>query len=162
MKPHATQLAAKVAARNKLNLVLRGFVPAVHTAIAPFVGKKVAITDNALAKKFKEALPSLKGNAAVHVAYFSASDYTLSVNVKVSETFMSRNNNEIAVYADSRLSVGNLKDSILENVIEFDTNYHRIDFTEAEVEEQRRLLDFYTEKTREYEFKLAHFGRYDS
>ena len=146
---HASKLAAKVAARNAVNADIRFVAPQYLAAMAPFVGQKIVKCDGDFTKAFLSAMP--KGGS-----YWRNSGYSAAmVFIRDEQGPGHHQRQESVVY------LGDLTNGVLVKLCPFNPNDFRIDYTSAEVEEQRRLLKIAECEVSKLKSKLNDFGTFD-
>lgn len=161
MSIHATQLEAKVAARNKVNGIALRMFPAMIEALRPFIGKKITIAGNQLSMKLRSALPKSPASPS-ESWYYSASSYALWVQFKTCEVFPSRwPDTTIASYAEHAICIADLNIGTLDK-LPANPPQLRTDYTTGEVESARANLKAAKDALHAAEFALAGFGEYDN
>lgn len=157
---HATALAAQVAAWNRVNAEANRLAVELARIFAPFVGKKVTCNGGSLTAKCKALVPSDEWNTDGSLRVWqSCGSYALQFCVKACE------NQDCGDYCGNRyaetyVSVGELKDHILRAVNEPCTT-RRTDYTEAEVLKLREEVQRTEEAFHDAESALSPFKRYD-
>ncbi len=147
---HSSNLAAKVAARNKVNAEIRQSVPILLAAMRPFVGQKIEKVDGSFTRKFKDAMPQVG-----YVWYLSIYNVIRTFRADAEGP---RHTN----YQESQVYLGKTSDGILEELYDFNDADYRIDFTEAEVYEQRRAVKVARDAMQAWQSKLFYFGEHDN
>jgi hypothetical protein len=158
MPNYFARLQAKVAARNHNHVLALSMLPAILEACRPFIGKKVKNADGTLAKAFLKTLPILP-HASNGQAWYQASNYSLTVDVKVSEQFPEPDCG--CTYAESTQYLGDLADGILTKVYDMPTGL-RADYTAEEIAVIRKSVQGARSILRDLENKLVGFGEYEN
>jgi hypothetical protein len=112
---HATQLAAKVAARNRVGKLALEQLPNMISALQPFIGKKVLNQGAVISAKVRAALPDYPqpedGGCAGFSDhwYYRGSKYSISVEFRTCESYRTTLGNECVTYAEESFTIGEIE-----------------------------------------------------
>lgn len=165
---HSSILEAKVAARNRCNMLVVDYAKKAIEALTPFLGKKIVlISKGGYSDKVKAALAATMGelpcNGALHVwthAESTYSGYSVKVRVNVSEQYhcekMDRSGH---VSAESVIYVAKVDDQgiMTEFYEHMNLDSYRTDYTAEEVREARAGIVAAQKVMDEAKSKLPHY-----
>jgi hypothetical protein len=169
MRIHNDKLAAKIAARNRVNRLAIDTVPAMVAALKPFIGKKVLNAGTVLSKAVRDALPddqcAGKG-ASANQWFYRASAYSLSVEFQVQEAALGGHWRDGSSMSErwhrgtTTACLGEIKNGILTTAANSQT--WRTDYNRAEIEKNRFAFEASRRAMEDAESALAGFGTYDN
>lgn len=159
---HNTALAAQVAAWNRANREANRIALQLAEIFKPMVGKKVTCNGGNLTARAKALLPisdewNTDGSLRV---WQSCGSYALQFAVKACEQHDKGDGYCGSHYAETYISVGPLKDHVLESVNDPDTS-RRTDYTEAEIIIKRQVVEETEKAFHDAEGALSPFKRHD-
>ena len=168
MTTHTDKLAAKIAAKNRVNKLAVATVPAMIAALQPFIGKKVWNAGAVLSKAVRDALPyqNCQGKgASADQWFYRASAYSISVEFQVQECSEGRKDRLGRSYGKdwergtTNAHLGEITNGVL--VGAQNTQTWRTDYNREEVEKSRFAYEASKKAMEEAESALCGFGTYD-
>lgn len=162
---HENQLAAKVAARNRVNSLLPKVQLALGIALTPFLGKKLLTVNGTLTAKAAESLrpvvDAMEKETGAFIC-FSPCNHSVRYYVKVCEVFPSRYpGTTIASYAEASVDVAELAGMMLSQIYSGTVN-PRADYTVAEIKSARAEVAAARTALSLAQSKLAGFGEFEN
>lgn len=163
---HKTQLAAKIAAVNRMHRLIKDFTPGLQDALRPYIGKKVLNQSGVLSEKMKKVLDPLLAPYSQETRMLVSTRYqNMRLEIQVSENYPGRHPGDFfAVYTSTSSHLGDTEGNILTAVGTFTPSEegYRTDYTEEEVLQARKDLETAKQLKSEAESRLIHFGEYDN
>lgn len=163
MKTHPSSLAAKVAALNRANTILRDLVPRLQQPLTPWIGKKVLNQGRVFSSRFREYLqaylPPMPDNERVSLR----GGYTISVEVEVRELCQNRHGETSECQRSyAYLAETDPKALTLTKLSLFEPDKLRTDYSEAEVIRSRERLSEAEGLVSQLKTQVEPWGRYDA
>jgi hypothetical protein len=138
---YPTAIAAKIAAQNKVNQVMRDQAPAIVSAFKPFIGKKASLTSSqgGCVAPLRRALPPEPPNRLA-ARLLKVDSYGIQL-VFFSDSFEDKNGGLRPHRATAQFYLADLRDNILTAVNDFARpEDYRVDYTEKDVSDARLAL----------------------
>ncbi len=158
MSNHPSGLAAKVAAVNRANQVLKDLYPVFVAAFAPFIGSKVVKTNGNLMAKVSEAMPEIIGKPGLQV-WIRTGNTGAYLQVKTWEGYEGiAHYHEVGAYLCG-LDISDWQTAtpvIQDHVAKVRTNW-----TAGEVSDLQEALRAAKQAARDAETALGPFGEFD-
>lgn len=157
-------LEAKVQALNLANLTIVGRLPAVLESLKALVGQKILNQGNVISQKVKALLPLTASPTAQVQVWYHASNYSLSLHVKVACNYPDRSGEyHSCVYQEAYAHLGDIDGHTLKAITNGPNGHQfRTDYTAQEVKEARARLSAAQQAVRTEESRLQYFGDHDN
>jgi hypothetical protein len=158
---HPTVLAAKVAARNRLNAELNRVDPLLNEAFKPFLGKKIIKADSTLTEAAKAVIPMKYEHGCGLAFYHDRSEYALHFRFYCDEIGDRGNSHTLSTRAEHGISVGTIEGQVLKSLWPVLSD-RRTDYSVAEIAEARKEIAELKAELSEAEQAISGFGEHDS
>lgn len=154
--PQTNELAAKIAAKNRVNAAIKEKAPQIFKAIEPFLGKKVVLASGLMSVKLKEVLqPFLDRKEGENLQIYTNSlSYSLSLIFKTSENVEGK---QWCIYQESSVYFADIKDGVLASFYPFKVEDFRSNYELNEILATLAELKAAEEKVSQIASKLPCF-----
>ncbi len=151
------ELAAKIAAKNRVNAAIKEKAPQIFAAIQPFLGKKVVLASGSMSAKFKEVLEPFLGwkEAEKLQIYTHSLGYSVALCFKTSENIEGRSS---CIYQESTVYFADLKDGVLTSFYPFAPENFKSDYCLDEITATLAELKTAEGKVSQIKSKLPSFA----
>lgn len=160
-----TALEAKVMARNRLNSLVRYWVPNLQTVLQTLRQQKVWNTTGGAAPSLRKALePWIFPNSLrEQVAIRSDGSRRIYVHFKTSEQYPCKHGGELAVYAEDQVELARLEGAgVLADIADFNPNDYPTNYSVAQVKMLRLQATEATIAYRQAMAAIQIWGQHDN